>query len=256
MDFALAYLKSKDKFLLKSFAASPDEQKSDLGDKLIDWADIGAHSVQGLIFDEELQSDRELMAELEEEGRYLTIRNSADLKLPLGKFVQLDYLNARDILGKIQSASSIHSNLSLLEELFDTLEHLKRLYPDNRSAFFEELWFILKSNLATKTLRLIYNDVVKVGPEGEEKNKLIQVMVEGERRPESISGEKFARTLMAEYGKFFGSSNFEVVEYNSQAGQMSAVASIKSSPIILMAEVTSISRLQKATIKALFDGIQ
>ena len=246
MDFSLAYVKSKKQFILRNFTSPPHPVK----DKWLEWAEIGEHPVQAVIFSDELNSDREFMEEIRQESRYLAIRSDADLPISFEQFQSLDHSRAQKILRQIQGGQVLKSNLSLLEEFFDVLKHLKELYPDDRMSFFEELWFILKNNLGAKDLKLVYNDIP-----GKEKNSLVQVLVEGERHPRSVSGEKFAKILMKEYRKHTG-PHFEIIEYKEDLHQLSAVASIDKSPLILMAQVFSVSRLQRVLLKSLFNGLQ
>ena len=246
MDFSLAYVKSKKQFILKDFTSSA----STVRDKQIEWKEIADHPVQAIIFSNELSSDEEFMHEIERERHYLAVRSNADLQISFEQFQNLEHPQAQNLLQLIQRGEVLKSNLSLLEEFFVVLKHLKELYPDDRMSFFEELWFILKNNLGAKNLKLVYNDIAD-----KEKNTLIQVLVEGERHPHSVSGSKFAKTLMKEYQKHI-SSHFEIVEYEKEQYQLSAVAHIDKSPIIFMAQVFSVSRLQKALLKSLFHGLQ
>ena len=245
MDFSLAYVKSRKQFALKNFTPS-----STGDEKWLEWGEIAEHPIQAVIFSDELRSDREFMDEIRQEGHYMAIRSDADLKLSFEQFQNLDHPGAQEILERMQRERVLRSNLNLLEELFDTLKHLKELYPDDRMSFFEDLWFVLKNNLGAKDLRLIYNDV----PD-KEKNALVQVLVEGSRHPRSATGEKFAKVLMTEYRKHFG-PHFEIIEYNDEHHQLAAVASIDKSPLIVIAQVFSISPLQKALLKSLFNGLQ
>ena len=245
MDFSLAYVKTRKQFALKNF--TPSAPGSEIW---IKWEELPDHSVQALIFSEELKSDPEFMNEIQQEGRYLATKSDMELNISFEQFQDLDHASAREILRKIQRGQILKSNLALLEEFFETLKHLKELYPDDRMSFFEELWFVIKNNLGASDLKLIYNDVPN-----REKNTLVQVLVEGERHPRSISGEKFPRILMKEYRKYFG-PHFEIVEYNDKEHQLAAIATIDQSPLIIMAQVLSITPLQKALLKSLFNGLQ
>ena len=245
MDFSLAFVKSKKQFALKNFTPS-----SAGDEKWIEWREMADHPVQAVIFSDELKSDQEFMDEMRREGRYLAIQSSADLDLSFEQFQNLDHPNAHELLRQIQGGQVLKANLALLEDLFDTLKHLKELYPDDRMSFFEDLWFVLKNNLGAKDLKIIYNDV----PD-KENNSLVQILVEGNRHPGSTSGEKFAKILMAQYRKYFG-PHFEIIEYSAEQYQLAAVASIDQSPLIIMAQVFSLSPLQKALLKSLFNGLQ
>ena len=246
MDFSLAYVKSKKQFILKNFAPSSTTGS----DQWIEWKEVAHHPMQAIIFSDELSSDQEFMNEIQQESRYLAIRSNTDLNISFEQFQNLDHSRAQKLLQSIQGGQVLKSNLSLLEEFFDVLKNLKELYPDDRMSFFEELWFILKNNLGAKNLKLVYNDVPH-----KEKNTLVQVLVEGDRHPRSVSGDKFAKVLMKEYHKHVG-PYFEIIEYQEDQHQLSAVASIDKSPVIFMAQVFSVSRLQKALLKSLFAGLQ
>ena len=246
MDFSLAYVKSKKQFILKNFTPSSPA----IDDKWIDWKEISDHPVQAVIFSDELGSDQEFMNEVHRESRYLAMRSNADLRISFEEFQALDYSHAQKLLRQIQGGQVLKSNLSLLEEFFDILKHLKELYPDDRMSFFEELWFIVKNNLGAKDLKFIYNDV----PD-KEKSTLVQILVEGDRHPRSVSGERYPQTIMKEYRKHVG-PHFEIIEYNEEQHQLSAIATINKSPLVLMAHVLSVSRLQKALLKSLFNGLQ
>ena len=246
MDFSLAYVKSKKQFVLKDF----DPSSSTVRDRQMGWKEIADHPVQAIIFSDELSSDEEFMHEIRQEGRYVAVRSDTDIQVSFDQFQNLDHSQAQNLLRNIQGGEVLKSNLSLLEEFFDVLKHLKELYPDDRMSFFEELWFILKNNLGAKNLKLVYNDIFD-----KDKNTLVQVLVEGDRHPGSISGNKFAKTLMKEYRKHIGSC-FEIIEYKEKQHQLSAVALIDKSPVVFMAQTLSVSRLQKALLKSLFHGLQ
>ena len=83
-----------------------------------------------------------------------------------------------DHFHKIWGQWLLRNNIGLLDELFTVIEHLKKLLPNDRATFFEELWFTLKSNLGTSFLKLIYNDVQNNGEKS--KDHLIQMKVEGQ----------------------------------------------------------------------------
>jgi hypothetical protein len=127
------------------------------------------------------------------------------------------------------------------------------LWPNDRSGFFEELWFILKSNLGATNLKLIYNDLIKAKNENE-KNKLVKVKIVGERFPEMTSVDEMDDMVLKNYEKDFGNI-FEITDYNKEKGQLVICANIKKSPILIMTNVYQLTRLQKAILTSLFDGL-
>lgn len=146
------------------------------------------------------------------------------------------------------------NNISLIDELFKTLEVLHKLWPNDRTAFFEQLWFIVKSNLAAKSLKLIYNDII-LGKAENEKNKLIQACVDGKRMPNPTQGGELEAKIMGHYEKSFN-QHFQISEYDKENGRLVLLARIKGSPVIMMAEVTQFTQLQKAILNSLFEGLQ
>jgi hypothetical protein len=56
------------------------------------------------------------------------------------------------------------------------------LWPNDRTGFFEEFWFTLRSQLGASEMTIIYNDMLKATKEGE-KNKLIKVKKTLQKNP-------------------------------------------------------------------------
>ena len=127
------------------------------------------------------------------------------------------------------------------------------LWPNDRSGFFEELWFILKTNLGASNLKLIYNDMIKSKNE-HEKNKLVKVKVQGERYPELVSCDEMDERVLKSYEKDFGNI-FDITDYNKEKGQLVICANIKKSPVLIMANIYQFTRLQKALLSSLFEGL-
>ena len=51
-------------------------------------------------------------------------------------------------------------------------------------------------------------------------------------------------------------SNFEITEYDPHKGEIIIAATINNSPVLVMAKINRLSRLQKALLGTLFDGLQ
>ena len=147
----------------------------------------------------------------------------------------------------------LQNNISLLEEIFKVRNHLLGLWPNDRSGFFEELWFILKSNLGASNLVLYYNDIIKSKNENE-KNKLIKVKVKGDRYPDLATCDEMDEHVLKSYEKDFGNI-FDITDYNKEKGHLVICATVKKSPILIMANVYQLSSLQKALISSLFEGL-
>jgi hypothetical protein len=87
-----------------------------------------------------------------------------------------------------------------------------------------------------------------------EKNKLVKVKVIGERFPELSSVDEADELVLKSYEKDFGNI-FEITDYNKEKGQLVICGSIKKSPVLIMTNIYQLTRLQKAILSSLFEGL-
>ena len=247
MNFTLAFTRTNNQILIRQFS-SADQGNS----KLVELNEIKNNDIDGFLFEENLKSEDYLSA-IEGELKFYPIRCANEFNLDFNIFEKLSTSDARIIFDKMRENWIMQNNLSLLEEIFKTKQHLANLWPNDRSGFFEELWFLLRSNLGAKNLKLIYNDIIKSKNE-HEKNKLIKVKVQGTRFPELTSADEMDEMILKNYEKDFGNI-FEITDYNKNKGQLVICASVKKSPILIMANIFQLTRLQKAILHSLFEGL-
>jgi hypothetical protein len=248
MQFSLGYLKNDKQFLIREFGTElPDKGK------IIDIEEVREEHLQGFIYNESEISD-ENRALLNDQIRYFPIRNGEDLKLTIEQFEDIGADAAQDIFSKINDSWLLSNNIGLLEELYKVTTHLKSLWPNDRTAFFEELWFVVKSNIGASSLKIIYNDILMSKKE-HEKNKLVRGVVDGTKNPIPTPATEPEEALMNHYSKEFNSI-FEIIEYDPHKGEIIITSTINDSPILLMAKINRLSRLQKALLGTLFDGLQ
>ncbi len=246
MQFTLAYLKNNKQVLSRLFGVEKIEKG-----QISDIEDLKNTDIQGLIYDESDISD-ENRAFLSEGIKFYPIRKSEDLSISLEEFEHLK--DAQGLFLKMSHPWLLANNISLLEELFKVLTHLKSLWPNERTTFFEELWFVIKNNIGAKSLKLIYNDI-QVNQKEHGKNKLIRSVINGTKTPMPTPATEAEVLLMTHYEEHF-QSPFEISEYNPHKGELIITANINNSPILIMAKVYQLSRLQKALLNTLFDGLQ
>ncbi len=244
----IAYIKNANQFDLFTIEAHKNH-----GPKCYDLQEMKNKSLHLVLFDS-TESNDEIMSVLAEEYRFQPVRALNDLGLDRQKLESLHFSEAKVLLQKCREAWIIQNNLKLLESLFPTLDHLKNLWPNDRSSFMEELWFILRNNLGSEDLVLIYNSLKKAEKENE-KNRLVQSRVAGDRYPETYEGEDFEKKVIAHYQGLY-EEQLVIREYSEDKGQLVATISLKGSPLILMAKVSELTRLQQNLIKTLFDGLQ
>lgn len=247
MDFILLYTKNAQQGVLRSFKLNETPNN-----RVIDLSEARQHPLQGYIYGEDLKSE-DFLNGLENEIKFYPIRSQTEFSLSLESFEKLSYQEAKSIFDKMRENWILQNNISLIEELFKVRNHLLGLWPNDRSGFFEELWFILKTNLGASNLRLIYNDMVKSKQE-HEKNKLIKVKVQGDRYPELATCDEMDEQILKSYEKNFGSL-FDITDYNKEKGQLVICANIKKSPVLIMANIYQLTRLQKSLLASLFEGL-
>lgn len=247
MDFTLLFTKNLQQGVVRTFKAGENAAS-----KIIDLAEAKQSPIQGYIFTEELKND-DFMSGLENEIKFYPIRSNSEFGINVEQFEKLSYDEAKKIFDRMRDNWILQNNISLIEEIFKVRNHLLGLWPNDRSGFFEELWFILKSNMGASNLKLIYNDMIKSKNENE-KNKLVKVKVQGDRYPELTSCDEMDEAVLRSYEKDFGNI-FEITDYNKDKGQLVICANIKKSPVLIMANVYQLSRLQKALLHSLFEGL-
>lgn len=247
MDFTLLYTKNMHQAVVRTF-----KQHENTTSKIIDLAEAKQFPINAYIFAED-QKNEDFLIGLENEIKFYPIRANTEFGLSIEHFEKLTYDEARKIFDKMRENWILQNNISLMEEIFKVRNHLLGLWPNDRSGFFEELWFILKSNLGASNLKLIYNDLVKSKNENE-KNKLIKVKVQGDRYPELASCDEMDEHVLKSYEKDFGNL-FDITDYNKDKGQLVICATIKKSPVLIMANVYQLTRLQKALLSSLFEGL-
>lgn len=247
MDFNLLFTKNLQQGIVRTFKHNETPSS-----KIIDIQEAKTLPLQGFIFSEDLKND-DFLVGLENELKFYPVRSNSEFGLSADKFEKLSYDDARAIFDKMRENWILQNNISLIEEMFKVRNHLLGLWPNDRSGFFEELWFILKSNLGATNLKLIYNDMIKAKTENE-KNKLIKVKVIGDRFPEPANVTEADELVLKSYEKDFGAI-FNITDYNKEKGQLVICANIKKSPVLIMTNVYQLTRLQKALLTSLFEGL-
>tara|TARA_R110000868_G_scaffold16687_11_gene74216 strand:- start:1431 stop:2219 length:789 start_codon:yes stop_codon:yes gene_type:complete len=249
MNLSFGYIKNENQFLLKEFVAGT----SDLKGKILDLDDLAKTPVQAVIYPEELNQSQSLISVLADVKKFAPIKSDKEIGFAIDQFEKMNFDQMQTIFTKTRDSWVLNNNLALIENLFATIDHMTQLLHGDRTAFFEELWFSLRSNLGASNLTIIFNDLRKATKE-HEKDKLVKVKVEGEILPAPVPGDEFADQVMKHYENSFH-AGLEFVAYDHEKGELVATVTILKSPVLMMAKVGSLSRLQKATLAALFDGI-
>lgn len=251
MKFKFIYLKSENVAVVKEWREEGESEGVTHGrsDKIITPNNIKEENPQILIYSEDLKLE-EFNSYLELESKFYAIISSAKVPMTLEEFPNLKSEQAYEILNNFYNKWILSNNLQTIEEIFPIQSHLKGLLLKDYSGLFEELWFILKRNLGTSSLRIIFHDIHDM-----EKGKLSHSFIDGERLPRPQSGGEIEKNLMQMYAHHFNRP-FQVCQFEEHTGKFVATAHIRQSPILIMANLYFFNKLQLSVISSLFEGLQ
>ncbi len=244
MDFTCAFIKSTSNFLLKDF--SPDKETTS---KTIHCDEISNFDIDAIFLDENIEN--ESLSIFQKEAIYTPIGIASNFNLNADNFNSIDYNISKANFLKIHESWLLSNNLTLIKEIFKITTHLKNLWPNNRTEFFEELWFTIKTNIGASNLKIIYNDLNDL----KNKKDLTQVCIQGTKIPNTTPAEDIEKILLDNY-KSSSIDLFSICEYNKEKGELVAQAIINQSPILIIANIFQLNALQKNLLSSLFDGIQ
>lgn len=247
MEFTLGFIKNDKQVSLRTFNLEGESSA-----KLVNIEELEDMAPQALFFNSTGINDetRALVTKL---AGLMPVRSKNEADLTYEEFEKLECDNARGFFLRTSEAWTIQNNLATLKELFPLIHHLKKLYPNDRTTFFEELWNNIRANLATSELTLIYNDLDKGEKEGD-RPKLIRAKVSGTTKGSPEVGGELEEKLMNHYENDFG-EHFEVIEYKSDRAELVATMTIGKSPVLMMAKTPQITKLQTSLLTALIDGL-
>jgi len=245
MDLHLAFIKNDQQFLLRNL----DNNEKSL---IMPLTEVRAQKIDALFIPQELSSIDEVNQIINSESAHYPIKVVSTETLSADDFDKLEKEKAIPMFESLSSSWILNNNIRLVDSVVTTANHLKGLWPNDRTAFFEELWNLMRKNLGSQKLTIAYNHLRKAQKEGE-KNQLIRVIVEGEKSPNPVENKELGEMLFNNYDKKFTSS-LEIVEQNEN--QQVLLVTINDSPVIIMSHGKPVSLLQKSSLKALIDVIQ
>jgi hypothetical protein len=151
---------------------------------------------------------------------------------------------------------SMQNNLLLIEQIFNFRDHLFNLYLKDRNAFFEELWHLLKKNLAASELTILFHDVRE--PSEDKKNErpvLVDTMITGKNKPNIKECDEKEKVVM-KYFKDQIVDPFKFESFNEEKAELVYLCHINQSPIIVMAKTLQNSAILRSTLSSLFTALQ
>ncbi|MCR9203497.1 MAG: hypothetical protein NXH75_02900 [Halobacteriovoraceae bacterium] len=247
MNLSLAFVKNESQVLFQSFKEEGSKAQ------IFDLEDLSEHTPQTILVPESLSQSSEVQEKLAKTSRYAPIKILKSQTIDSEAFDKITFDEALNMTKEIYQTWSLKKNLNLIENMFEYLEQLQNLFPNDRTAYFEELWHILRSNLAATEMTLVYNHMKKAEKEGE-KNKLIRVVIEGQSKPNPTENTELGDALFKNYeGKF--NHPLELYSRNEETGEIVFLAKVKESPVIIMAKNFECTALQLAALNCLFEGL-
>lgn len=250
MKWQAALLKSDQRILLKTFEQSDDSHKGHT--KWLEVNEIQKICPTAFFYQDDLIENSEVSDMLGPQARFFPIRKASEFNLNVEQFEGLTFKELRPGMTSLTTKWTLNNNLSLLEELIPVVQHLKELWPNDRTAFFEEIWFLIKTNLHAHDLKLIFNDITS---DHKDRPELTHVMIQGDRSPAPIEGGEVAQALIKHYENEFHSP-FHLAEYLPEQGQFVFACQIKKSPVLVIGQAAELTRLQLALLKSLFQAVQ
>ncbi|MCT4640902.1 MAG: hypothetical protein N4A33_01305 [Bacteriovoracaceae bacterium] len=192
---------------------------------------------------------------IEKEAKFYPVITAGALGLDSDMINDLSFNDLKDIYSKVASSWMLNNNIGLIENMYSITTHLRNLWVQDRNAFFEELWFKLKQNLATTDLSVIFNDLKEEKKkEDEVKRSLFHAVVKGKKTGQIFEAKDYESKLMEEYKNDF-TNTLSITEYSPEKGELVMTVKINLSPILIMAKVSGFNQIQQSVLKGLFEGL-
>jgi hypothetical protein len=224
--------------------------------KLVDLVGLKEESLQMLLIDETVNLES-FQKSLNDENKFYPILNLESVNLDKDSIELLSGPDLIKLFSKVSTRWILNNNIKTIEQIYPTVSYLKNMWVQDRNSFFDEIWFLLKTNLATNELNIIFHDLKEPTQKQQEKGDkptLCYSYVQGTKIPNLFQGKEKEAMLMKEYEKEF-SEVFNVTEYNADKGQLVICSKIELSPILIMAKLDSFNQLQRSILIALFTGL-
>lgn len=247
MEIVIGYAKSDSQISVTQI----DTQTQNLINKIIDSDHINETPLNFLISPEsEWIEGYNLKNEL---GLY-PILNNQNLGLNLDQFEHLSATELTDLYKKQIHFWTLRNNLNTLENFYSLSNHLRTLWNGDRISFFEELWTLLKKNLGTSELTILFNDIEEIQKEDATTQKLIKSVITGQKTYQIRNATEQETAVLEHYnGKF--SEKFELETLDLSKNQMVGLVQVDNSPLIIMAKVSSFTEIQRSLLKGIFNAL-
>jgi hypothetical protein len=192
MEFSLALIQDQQFALLSTFR--PDQP---VEVEKLDLQELAKVDLQATFFPSEI-ADTETSAFLKELILDNPVFPLSFVNLDEMKYRQLDFNSAHSLYKRTSSSWTLHNNLQTIEKIFEIRQALQTKWQKDPHFFFKDLWSILRTNLGTKFLRIVFHDLKNSQFQNETdlsesesqkgKPKLVCSSIAGQRFPEIFQG--------------------------------------------------------------------
>jgi hypothetical protein len=216
--------------------------------KIIDQSDLFLEPLSLVVLSNHVSLDQ-LECDLYNKSNHLPILAQQDIQ----ESYSFDEL--KNLVGQSSQNWSLKNNLSTIEEMPKLVSHLKDLWNQDRTSFFEELWFIIKKNFATEELKIIFHDLQEDEiSENKKKPRLINMAISGFHRGEFIGDDPTNDFLMKNFG-LNPVDSLELIEFDREKGNWLFVTHINLSPIVIWGRSLNLSLLSHSILKGIISGL-
>ncbi|MFG1499904.1 hypothetical protein ABMA70_06800 [Halobacteriovorax sp. XZX-3] len=246
MQRQIGFIKNQNQIIIRDL-------NSNTKSKIADVAEVSEEKFDCIFYSPELLEEEVVHNFLKKESKYTPLHEGNNFFESSEQFEAESNDKLKQVFDKISSNWILQNNIVLLEELFEVVDHLKALWPNDRTAFFEELWHIFKINLGANNLKLIYNDIEDVS-KNSDKKALVHITIDGDKKPNPVKGKEFEAKLMKHFEEEFVNA-FQIVEYSEEKGELTICGNILKSPFIIMANIGQITKLQESVLATLIKAL-
>ena len=164
MDLNIGFIKSESQFSIFKIDTNTQEVESNI----LDTIEISKSNLNMLFYSNE-EDIQGLQKIIEEENKFYPVLNSSSLGVSLEDFSSFKSNDVMDVFSKVSSRWILNNNIQTIEQVYSTITYLKDLWKNDRNNFFEEMWYIIKTNLGTTDLSIIFHDLIEENPDKNEK---------------------------------------------------------------------------------------
>lgn len=245
MNFSVAYELENDHFLLKNFSDKEITLETVILSNQVDGDgeenEIDKLKCVNLLLSENLNHD---------DFDFSTIITSpSSLHITKEVVENMVYDDAKNLLAKTTEESTLKSNLTLISKITSEGQRLANVFLQNREVFILNLWKIFQRNLSIYKQTILFQTIDSKDSKKLSYKKLTSCNLEGVEDCTDQEQMLF-NDLISDFGP-----TLNVVSYTKDNGQLVITSTIKTTKIIIMAEVHSISVLQKSCLTGLLNTI-